>query len=125
MGATRGNALLQLEQQRRVLDLDQVADLLQPSLHERQSLLHDVVPVGDVLLSERFRRPETHAVHELDELVLHVLNEVQPGLRVIVQAEDGQIDVGRLDTCIQHLGQNRGVVRQVDHQLSEQKQLLD
>lgn len=100
MGATRGNALLQLEQQRRVLDLDQVADLLQPSLHERQSLLHDIVPVGDVLLSERFRRPDAHAVHELDELVLHVLNEVQPRLRIVVQAEDGQIDVGRLDTRI-------------------------
>lgn len=73
-----------------------------------------------MLLGERFRCPDAHAVHEFDELVLHVLNEVQPRLRVVVQAEDGEIDVGRLDAGIQHLDQNRGVVRQVDHQLSEQ-----
>ena len=74
--------LLQLQQEGRVLNFHQVADVLKPRLHQRQFALHSVISEGYLLPDYFLRRCQEVAAQQLNELVLDVLYEVQPRLSV-------------------------------------------
>ena len=68
--------LLQLQQQRGVLHLDQVVHVLESRLHESDLALDAVVAESDGLSDGIFGAGHEVAREQLDELVLDVLNEV-------------------------------------------------
>lgn len=53
-GAATSGSLLELEQQRGVLDFDDSVDVLESSLHDSQLALHSVVSVSDLLSNNFF-----------------------------------------------------------------------
>ena len=110
-------ALLDLKEQRRVLDLDQGIHVLQASLHEGNLWLHRVVSEGDGL-SDYFLTARHEVCREqFDELVLDVLNKVEFGSSIPAHYEDSEEAMRLLDARVDHLDKDIGVLVEVDHQL--------
>jgi len=101
--------LLQLEEEARVLELDEVVDVLEPALHHVELGLDGIVPEGNLMLDNLLRRADEVAGHELHELVLHVLNKVEAGVHVMLHDKDGKVRVGLLDAVVKL--QRRGAKR--------------
>ena len=108
---------LQLQEQRRIFDFDEVIDVLEASLHQGHLALHRVVPEGYGLAHSVLWARDEVAREQLNELVLDVLDEVQLGRTVSVHDEDGEERVRLLNARVDHLDQDVGVVGELNHEL--------
>eukprot|EP00217_Crustomastix_stigmatica_P006587 CAMPEP_0183793668 /NCGR_PEP_ID=MMETSP0803_2-20130417/3363_1 /TAXON_ID=195967 /ORGANISM="Crustomastix stigmata, Strain CCMP3273" /LENGTH=348 /DNA_ID=CAMNT_0026038053 /DNA_START=216 /DNA_END=1259 /DNA_ORIENTATION=+ len=109
--------LLQLQQQARVLDLDERVDVREPGLHECEAALDGVVPVRDLLAHVPVVGRGEVAREQLHELVLHVLYEVQPRAAVPHHHKHSQVRVWLLDAVVEHPHEHGRVLVEVHHQL--------
>lgn len=109
--------LLQLEEQRGILNLHKVIDVLESRLHQCHLALHRIVAEGDRLPHSVLWTGDEVAGEELDELVLDVLDEVQLCATVTVHDEHSQERVRLLDAGVHHLDQNVRVISKLDHKL--------
>eukprot|EP00968_Pinguiococcus_pyrenoidosus_P002474 scaffold140_cov247-Pinguiococcus_pyrenoidosus.AAC.15 len=88
-----------------------------PRLHERQPRLEGVISIRDVVLHGLLTGARELAAHELDKLVLHVLDEIQPRRAVLLHHEDREVVVRLPDAVVQHANQDVRIVRELHHQL--------
>ena len=112
-----GCALLNLQKQRRVLDLDECVHVLEACLHERDLGLDRVVAEGDGLADDLLAARHEVSREQLDELVLYVLYEIEFGGPVSTHDEHGEEAVRLLDARVHHLHKNVGVIVEFYHQL--------
>ena len=108
---------LQLQEQRRIFDFDEVIDVLEASLHQGHLALHRVVPEGYGLAHSVLWARNEVAREQLNELVLDVLDEVQLGRPISIHNEHGEERVRFLDARVDHFDQDVGVVGELNHQL--------
>ena len=83
-----GLSPLELEQEGRVLYLDQVVDVLQSSFHQLHLRLDGVVAVSDRCAHNLLRAGQELTGKQLDKLVLDVLDEVELCFAVVVHDKD-------------------------------------
>mmetsp|Transcript_17555 Transcript_17555/g.42891 ORF Transcript_17555/g.42891 Transcript_17555/m.42891 type:complete len:218 (+) Transcript_17555:245-898(+) len=113
----RSRGLGELEEEGRVLDLDEGLDVLEAGLHEREARLEGVVAEADVRADNVLGRRYEVAREELHKLVLHVLDEVETRQPLPLDHEHGQVAVRLLDAVVEHPDQHVGVLGEVHHQL--------
>ena len=86
-------------------------------LHQCQARLDRVVSEGDVLPHGLLVARDEGRAEQLDELVLHVLDEVEVCSAASLHHEDCEVLQWLLDACVEHADEDGGVLREVDHQL--------
>ena len=86
-------ALLQLQEQRRVLELYEVVDVLEPCIHQLSLAFEGVVAVSDVLSHNFLLTGLIVTRQKLDELVLDVLDEIQLCVAIAAHYENGKVGV--------------------------------
>ena len=109
--------LLQLQEQGWVLHLNQVVNVLKPSLHQLHLGLDSIVAVSDGCANYFFRTGEELARKQLNELILDVLDEIKLGHALVVHDKDGQEAVRVLDAGVGHLYEDVCVLLEVNHEL--------
>lgn len=110
-----GGRLLNLQQERRVLDLDKGIDVLQPGLHESDLGLDGVVSEGDGLAYDLLAACHEIRGEEFNELVLDVLDEVELCGAVPRHYEHCKEAVWLLDARVDHLHKDVRVLIEVNH----------
>ena len=88
---------------------------LEPLLEKMVAVLQRRVAVRDVPPDDVLRARDEVAREQLDELVLHILDEVKPRRAVLVHDEHRQVGRGVLDARVQHLDHDVRVLVEADH----------
>jgi len=86
-------ALLQLQEQWRILELDEVVDVLKPCIHQLGLAFEGVVAVSDVLSHDFLLTGLIVARKQFDKLVLDVLDKIQLCVTIAAHYEHGKVGV--------------------------------
>mmetsp|Transcript_3922 Transcript_3922/g.11186 ORF Transcript_3922/g.11186 Transcript_3922/m.11186 type:complete len:249 (-) Transcript_3922:510-1256(-) len=108
---------LQLQHEPRTFDLEQAVHVGEARLHEHEASLHEIVAVAYLLAHHVLWARKVAARKQLNKLVLHVLDEVEPGLAGVLHHEHREVDVWLPDAVVDHAQQHGRVVREVHHEL--------
>lgn len=109
--------LLKLKKETWVLDFHDCVDVLKSRLHDCQLGFNCVVSVCDLLSNHVLWTRFKVAAQKLNELVLHVLDEVQSCGSVSLHDEHSEEGMGFLDAAVEHLDENVWIVRVLNHEL--------
>lgn len=111
-----GCALLNLQQQRGILDFDQCVHVLQPCLHEGDFGFDRVISEGNGLADYLLAARHEIGREQLYELVLNVLNKIEFGCTIAAHNEDCEETMRLLDARVDHFYKNVGIIIKFDHQ---------
>lgn len=93
-----------------------MATYVKTRLQHLKTRLHGGVAEGYVLADRVLRGAHKVYGEELDELVLHVLDEVQPRSAIGLHEVHCKMIVRLLDAVVEHTNQHVGVISEVHHE---------
>lgn len=90
---------------------------MESCLEHVQSRLHRVISEGDVLADRVLGCAHEIDREQLNELIFHVLDEIQARAAVGLHQIDSEMVVRLLDAVVEHANEHVSVVCKVDHEL--------